>query len=80
MFFNLRDFQHAWPSDPEKVLEIVAALACLPFESRPQGIMFEDQNGSWVPAVMEDAVHQVLVVRHTAESSGEYRRVAGTEY
>ena len=47
VFFNLRDFQHAWPSDPEKVLEIVSALSSLPPESRPQGIMFEDQNGRW---------------------------------
>ena len=30
VFFNLRDFQHAWPSDPEKVLEIVSALSSLP--------------------------------------------------
>ena len=48
VFFNLRDFQHAWPSDPEKVLEIGSALSSLPPESRPQGIMFEDQNGRWV--------------------------------
>jgi len=45
--------------DPDKVLAVVAYLARLRVEKRPFGIMFEDQNGSWLPCIMQDATHEV---------------------
>jgi isopropylmalate/homocitrate/citramalate synthase len=59
VFFNIRDFQLAWPQNPQRVLEVVEFLAKLPEETRPTGLNFEDQNGSWIPAVMSDATESV---------------------
>ena len=57
VFFNFRDFQLSWTTNPNRVLAILQFLARLPRQSRPQGIMYEDQNGSWMPSVMQDATH-----------------------
>ena len=59
VFFNFRDFQHAWPQNPERVLDIVGALAKLPTASRPTGLLYEDQNGSWLPALMCEATEHL---------------------
>ena len=58
-FFNFRDFQHAWPQNPDRVLSIVRALAKLPAASRPTGLLYEDQNGSWLPAIMCEATEHM---------------------
>ena len=57
VFFNFRDFQISWSTNPNRVLAIIQFLALLPSQSRPQGIMYEDQNGSWMPSIMQDATY-----------------------
>ena len=57
VLFNLRDFQYAWPTNPDRLLAIVERVARLGPGKRPFGLMIEDQNGSYMPAVMDDAVH-----------------------
>jgi len=62
VLFNLRDFQLAWPTNPDRVLSVVAFLAQLPESTRPFGLCFEDQNGSWLPCIVQDATYEVRCV------------------
>ena len=51
-----------------QVIALVRLLSKLADESRPFGLMIEDQNGSWMPMIMEDAVHAMRQVKDQCAS------------
>ena len=63
VFVNLRDFPFAMIDVPERVLTVVRSLGCSSKERRPEGILFEEPTGRFLPeelAVWCTSVRRVM--------------------